>query len=172
MTIYFSSETRGFYTDAINGDAIPADAVEVSQDAYDALHAAQNCSAGTIVAGADGQPEFRLAEPASHAAMRGAFLQSVRTRREAILNRLAGVGFAALASGDTLAVQAIAVARADLLDITTCAGVAAAQVVPALQAAVCAELLRIASALPDEARRAFTDAGIPVSVSLPASGED
>jgi hypothetical protein len=99
----------------------------------------------------------------SFAALSARYFDSVRTTREVVLNRLAGIGMAALANDDTAAVQAIHMARADLLDITSCAAVLAAQDIAALQAAVNAEYGRIAATLPDEARRAFADAGIALA---------
>ena len=99
----------------------------------------------------------------SFAALSARYFDSVRTTREVVLNRLAGIGMAALANDDTAAVQAIHMARADLLDITSCAAVLAAQDIAALQAAVNAEYARIAATLPDEARRAFADAGIALA---------
>jgi hypothetical protein len=41
MTMYFANSTRGFYASDIHGDAIPADAVEISDDQYVALLDAQ-----------------------------------------------------------------------------------------------------------------------------------
>ncbi|MCA1862913.1 hypothetical protein LE191_22645 [Janthinobacterium sp. HSC-3S05] len=87
----------------------------------------------------------------------GTHLDAVRATRDAILNRLAGIGFAAMASGDAGTVQAITAARACLLDITICPTVAAAQDIATLQAAVSAEYARIAATLSGEARRAFDD---------------
>jgi hypothetical protein len=102
----------------------------------------------------------------SFAAWSVRYFDSVRTTREVVLNRLAGIGMAALASDDTAVVQAIHMARADLLDITSCAAVLAAQDIAALQAAVNAEYARIAATLPDEGRRAFADAGIALAAPV------
>ncbi|HEX7687337.1 MAG TPA: hypothetical protein VF453_06510 [Burkholderiaceae bacterium] len=55
MTRYYSKSTSGFYVDAIHGEAMPTDAVEISDDDYGALMTAQ-ASGKSIVAGADGKP--------------------------------------------------------------------------------------------------------------------
>lgn len=169
MTIRYAPSTGNFYPYTEEYATLPDDIVEVDYADFERVMARKP---GQTFALKRGKLVISDAPPVAFEILAAHYLDKIRLARDTVLNRLAGIGFAALAGGDKLAVQAIAAARADLLDITTCAGVAAAQDMPALQAAVCAELLRIASSLPDEARRAFTDAGIPVSVSLPASGED
>lgn len=59
---YYSATTRGLYVLEINGDAIPADAVELSGEQYDAIitAGAQN---KTVVPDANGRPI--LVDPAS-----------------------------------------------------------------------------------------------------------
>lgn len=56
MTVFYSPEAGGFYTEEIHGaDGIPADAVEITQAEHAALLDAQ--SAGKIIkAGAEGKP--------------------------------------------------------------------------------------------------------------------
>lgn len=56
----FSKSTSGFYIEAIHGDNIPDDAVEISNDEHAALLEGQS-QGKRIVAGPDGHPE--LAEP-------------------------------------------------------------------------------------------------------------
>jgi len=57
----FSPSTKGFYLEAIHGDNIPSDAVEITNEEHAALLAGQ--SAGKIItAGPDGVPY--LADPA------------------------------------------------------------------------------------------------------------
>lgn len=53
--MYYSALTGGFYTRDIHGDAIPADAVEITADRHAALMAAQ-ASGKAITADADGFP--------------------------------------------------------------------------------------------------------------------
>ena len=55
MKLYFSKSTNGFYTDEIHGEAIPADAVEITEEQHAELLAGQ--STGKIITSdADGNP--------------------------------------------------------------------------------------------------------------------
>lgn len=55
MQMFYAPSTSGFYTPHIHGDAMPADAVAVTDTLYAALMAGQE-SGGSIAAGPDGQP--------------------------------------------------------------------------------------------------------------------
>lgn len=55
MNKYYSPSTRGFYADEIHGDSIPANAVEITTEQYQALLAGQS-SGKLIQADADGYP--------------------------------------------------------------------------------------------------------------------
>ena len=163
MTIFYSNTTRGFYPEDMRADyeqagTWPADGVEVTPDDEAMLREAITAGA-TIRKKSGGKWSITAPPPPPFTVLAAPYLASVRQARDAILNRLAGIGFAAMASGDVATAQAVAAARTCLLDITTCPTVAAAQDIEALQAAVSAEFQRIADALPDEARRAFDDAG-------------
>ncbi|OEZ70033.1 hypothetical protein JAB5_41030 [Janthinobacterium sp. HH103] len=157
MPVRYSPSTGFFYPVNITYQDIPSDVFEVSEADHLAAHAAR-ASGGSFkfVKGT-----LRTTPPPAmpYARVSAAYLDSVRARRDAILNRLAGIGFAAMADGDADTVRAITAARACLLDITICPTVAAAQDMAALQAAVNAEFARIAATLSDEARRAFDEAG-------------
>lgn len=160
-TMFFSSSTRGFYPEQMRADydaagTWPDDAVEVSpEDEARLRDAIAACAAIRLTTG--GKWKITAAPPPPFAVLAAPVLAGVRQVRDAILNRLAGIGFAAMADGDADTVQAIAAARAWLLDITICPTVAAAQDIEALQAAVNAEYARIAATLSGEARRAFDD---------------
>ncbi|MDN2699322.1 hypothetical protein O0882_23680 [Janthinobacterium sp. SUN073] len=167
MTIFYSNAIRGFYPAAMRADyeragTWAADAVEVTPEDEAMLREAITAGA-TIRKKSGGKWTITAPPPPPFAVLAAPTLASVRQTRDAILNRLAGIGFAAMASGDTATAQAIATARTCLLDITTCPTVAAAQDIEALQAAVNAEFQRIAEALPNEARRAFDDAGLALA---------
>jgi hypothetical protein len=88
-----------------------------------------------------------------------AYLVTVRETREAILNRLAGIGVAAILSGDAVTSQAVATARLALLAITDDKGVVAASDIDALKAAVLAAYKAIAKSTPAELRKAFDVVG-------------
>lgn len=161
MNKVFSITTRAFYAIDMRADyeaagTWPADAIDVSSNDEDKLRAAISAGAG-IKRLASGGWKITAPPAPSFATLAAPYLASVRQVRDAILNRLAGIGFAAMADGDAGTVQAIAAARTWLLDITTCPTIAAAQDIEALQAAVNAEYARIAATLTGEARRAFDD---------------
>ena len=159
--MFFSSSTRGFYPEQMRADydaagTWPDDAVEVSpEDEARLRDAIAACAAIRLTAG--GKWKITAALPPPFSVLAAPVLAGVRQVRDALLNRLAGIGFAAMADGDADTVQAIAAARAWLLDITICPTVAAAQDIEALQAAVNAEYARIAATLSGEAQRAFDD---------------
>lgn len=170
MHKYFSVSTGGFYIEALRAayDAAgtwPADAIPVTP-ADEAMLREAICAGATIRKKSGGRWSIAARPAPSFAVLAAPYLASVRQVRDAILNRLAGIGFAAVASGDTDTVQAIVQARTCLLDITICEAVAAAHDLDALQAAVGAEYQRIADTLPDEARRAFADAGITLTPNV------
>ncbi|AYM75191.1 hypothetical protein D9M09_04775 [Janthinobacterium agaricidamnosum] len=157
MAVRYSPSTGFFYPVNIEYQDIPSDVFEVSEADHLAAHTAR--ASGGSFKFVKGALRITPAPAIPYGQVCAFYLDTVRARRDGILNRLAGIGFAAMASGDAAIAQAIATARTCLLDITICATVVAAQDVDALQAAVSAEFQRIADALPQEARRAFDDAG-------------
>lgn len=161
MDKVFSTTTRAFYAIDMRADyeaagTWPADAIDITSNDEDKLRAAISIGAG-IKRLTSGSWKITAPPAPSFATLAAPYLASVRQTRDAILNRLAGIGFAAMADGDADTVQAIAAARAWLLDVTICPTVAAAQDIEALQAVVNAEYARIAATLSGEARRAFDD---------------
>jgi hypothetical protein len=168
MTIRYSYSTGNFYPHYIEYPHLPDDLIEVDEEDY---AAAMGRPAGHTFQFVDGQLIITAPTPTPLLVQCDAFLVGVRKTRDGILNRLAGIGFAAVASGDTDTVQAIIAARTWLLDITICPTVAAARDLDELQAAVSIEFQRIADTLPHEARRAFEDAGIALApnVALPVT---
>ncbi|WFR81088.1 hypothetical protein P9875_07945 [Janthinobacterium rivuli] len=157
MPVRYSPSTGFFYPVNIEYQDIPSDVFEVSEADHLAAHTAR--ASGGSFKFVKGALRITPAPAIPYDQVCAIYLDTVRARRDGILNRLAGIGFAALTSGDAASAQAIATARTCLLDITICATVTAAQDMDALQAAVSAEFQRIADALPQEARRAFDDAG-------------
>jgi hypothetical protein len=86
-----------------------------------------------------------------------AYMGTVRALRERVLNRLAGIGFAAANStpADSATVQAVCVARAALLALPADAGIKAATTLDELQAAVAVAYKTIAAAAPARVKGAF-----------------
>ena len=86
------------------------------------------------------------------------YLGTVRTMREGILNRLAGIGLAALVDDDQPTVAAVVAARRRLLDITKVPAALAAYVkkdAVALKAAIKAEYAAIVQSVPANLVNAF-----------------
>lgn len=157
MPVRYSPSTGFFYPVNIAYQDIPSDVFEVSEADHLAAHTVR--ASGGSFKFVKGMLRTTPPPAIPYAQVSAAYLDSVRARRDAILNRLAGIGFAAMANGDADTVRAITAARACLLDITICQTVAAAQDMDALQAAISAEFARIAATLSDEAQRAFDEAG-------------
>lgn len=84
-------------------------------------------------------------------------LDAVRSAREVVLNRLAGIGFAAMASGDAATVQKALDARAALLAITTAPAVAVATDEAGLEAALATTYDSIVQAAGPGLIKAFQD---------------
>lgn len=162
MTIRYSYSTGNFYPHYIEYPHLPDDLIEVDDEDY---AAAMGRPAGHAFQFENGQLVISAPTPTPLLVQCDTFLVGVRKTRDGILNRLAGIGFAAVASGDTDTVQAIIAARTCLLDITICPTITAARDLDELQAAVSSEFQRIADTLPQEARRAFEDAGITLAPS-------
>ena len=88
------------------------------------------------------------------------YLGEVRDMRERLLNRLAGIGAAAIVSGDAATQQAFVQARQRLLDITKIPDALVAYTagnLPALQAAVKKEYVAIVAAAPPSLTKAFDE---------------
>lgn len=75
----YSKQTGGFYHEAIHGAAIPADAVEIDDDAYRDLMRAQS-GGKQIRAGQDGRPVAEVAAPSN-----AETAAAVRGRRNSLL---------------------------------------------------------------------------------------
>ena len=60
--MFYSAQTGGFYDRAIHGDAIPADAVEITSEEWQALLDGQK-QGKVIAAGKGGRPELQDAPP-------------------------------------------------------------------------------------------------------------
>lgn len=86
-----------------------------------------------------------------------AYLVAVRDLRERILNRLAGIAAAALATGNTTTLASFVAARQALLNITKAPGVAEAVDAEETKAAIKAEYIRIVLASPVDLRSAFDE---------------
>jgi len=79
--MYYSKMTGGFYNEAIHRDSIPADAVQITDDLYESLLAAQSLGQ-QIGADDDGYPVVVPITPEMHEAERS---MDARARRDACI---------------------------------------------------------------------------------------
>lgn len=158
----FSPSTKGFYDallldDYISAGVLPDDASEVSPEDEQVIRAALT-RGDTVVQDAHGNWAFIPAPPVPFSELSAPFLAEVRTTREFILNRLAGIGMAAVIDGDTATAGSVAQIRQQLLDITEAPAVLAAiaaENLSALEEAVKLRYKEIAAAVPLAVRTAF-----------------
>ena len=155
MHYKFSPSAGCFYPSDVPYADIPADAFNVTdKDFADAMGRPDGHTFTFI----NRQLVITPPAPVPFAASASGFLSEVRSTREAILNRLAGIGMAALVDGESGIAAAIAQARRELLEITEAPEVLAAigaENMPALEDAVKARYKAIAAGVPLEVRNAF-----------------
>lgn len=84
-------------------------------------------------------------------------LSNVRNSREVVLNRLAGIALFAMATGDSVTVNACATARSSLLDITTLPSVANSTDYDSLKTNLKTAYLEIKESVPENVRTAFRE---------------
>ena len=104
MTTLYSNKARGFFPADMQAayeaaGTWPADGVEVTPEDEAKLRAAIAAGA-TIRKKSGGKWDITAPPPLPFAVLAAPYLASVRQTRDAILNRLAGIGFAAMADGD------------------------------------------------------------------------
>ena len=157
----FSQETQCFYHAKmmqayIDSNQLPEDAQDVSKEEEETIRAAivrrETASQDT-----HGAWQF-IAKPVSFQDQAVRLMADVRTTREAILNRLAGFGMAALVDDATATADAIAKARRALLDITEAPEVVQAmdaESISALHDAIANRYKNIEETLPADIRMAF-----------------
>ncbi|WP_431477843.1 hypothetical protein [Massilia eburnea] len=156
MKIRFSPSTGAFYPlDIDYGDKLPIDVIEVLQEDYDAAMARP---VGHSFAFVNGKLVITAPSPLPFADAASAYMTEVRETREAILNRLAGIGMAAVIAGDMSSANAIALARQSLLDLPSCPLVSSAmntKSLAKLEEAVKVRYKEIVAAVPLAVRTAF-----------------
>ncbi|PJJ20065.1 hypothetical protein CLU90_3297 [Janthinobacterium sp. 67] len=146
MHTRYSPTTGNFYPfDLAYPNGLPADVIEVSQEDFAAV---LQRPPGHSFAFLDGELAISAPEPEPYAQVAQAYLDSVRTKRDQILNRLSGIGFAAVEEADQRTVQAVLVTRQALLDITEVPAVLAATHADALKQAVNAAYQHIVAQAP------------------------
>lgn len=78
----FSAQTKGFYLTELHGDAVPADAVEITEEEHAALLAAQ-AAGQMITAGTDGRPVAQDRPALAGAELERALLRAVQRHIDA-----------------------------------------------------------------------------------------
>lgn len=155
MHYKFSPTTGCFYPSDVPYVEVPADAFNVMEKDF---RNAMGRPDGHTFKFVGRQLVITPPAPVPFSALATGFLTGVRNTRESILNRLAGIGLAALVDGDSGVAEAIAQARRQLLDITEAPDVLAAigaENMVALEDAVKARYKVIAAGVPLEVRNAF-----------------
>ena len=146
MNTRFSPTTGNFYpSNLAYPNGLPADVIEVSDDDFTAV---LQRPPGHSFAFLDGELVISAPLPEPYAQMAQAYLDSVRAKRDQILNRLSGIGFAAVEEADQRTVQTVLAARQALLDITEVPAVLAASNADALKKAVNAAYQQIVAQAP------------------------
>lgn len=135
MDTRFSPSTGCFYPRDISYPELPDDLIDVSQKDFDA---AMDRPAGHTFAFVGGALVISPPAPVVFSDLAAPRLAAFRQNRETALNRLSGMGFAALQVGDTDQAQEIATVRANLLDVPAVPAVRNATTLPALDAALAA----------------------------------
>jgi hypothetical protein len=146
MNTRFSPTTGNFYpSNLAYPNGLPADVIEVSDDDFTAV---LQRPPGHSFAFLDGELVISAPLPEPYAQMAQAYLDSVRAKRDQILNRLSGIGFAAVEEADQRTVQTVLAARQALLDITEVPAVLEASNADALKKAVNAAYQQIVAQAP------------------------
>ena len=158
MPIRYSPSTGYFYPTSIEYQDIPLDVIEVSEADHLAAHTTR--ASGGSFEFAEGILCITPPVAIPYAQVRAAYLDTVRVRREGILNRLAGIGFAAMGASDADTVKGVLEARQALLDITVAPLVLAATDLDTLTAAMKSTYAAIIAAAPPVIREAFDPAAI------------
>lgn len=150
----YSATTGGFYDREIHGDNIPADAVEITAEEHVTLLNGQS-SGKRIVADENGFPV--LAAPPAIPFDPVPLLEKVRQAREVVLNRLSGIGMAAIIANDATTVQAVLSVRQGLLDITKVATPEVSGSYDTLRAAFMESYAAIVDSAPANVKNAFAE---------------
>lgn len=158
ITRYSPSTRTSYPLDIDYGDNLPSDVVEVPLADYEAAIEAR--ASGGIIELVDGKLKITPAAAIPFAILSAPFMAEVRTKREVILNRLAGIGMAALINGDTGTAAAVVATRRSLLDITTYHGVVTATTMDELRAAVATVYAAVIASTPETMRTVFNSLDI------------
>lgn len=131
--MYYSPSTNGFYTPEIHGDNIPADAVEITREHYDALLAGQS-NGQRIVADADGYPILQDPPAPTPQQIEAAFTAAIQERLDSFARER---GYDSILSACTYATSSVPRFAAEgkrAVDVRDATWAAAAQLLGEVQA--------------------------------------
>lgn len=152
---FASESTQGFYFD---GDALPDDAVQISDALYQRVIISQTGSPWRLV---DGDIVFEQPAQIDAAAMLNLAKIELRPLRDKILQKVVDIGTAAMATGNTALKEEVFLqpngVRQRLLDITDDPSLNAATTREDMEASVIAYYAAIVSTVSPELRGAFKD---------------
>lgn len=134
MKIRFSPSTGNFYPNEINyGSNVPSDIIVVDHEVY---KQAMSRPAGTSFDIVDGNLRVLAPEEPSLSSQRAVIDAGMRAERAAILARLPGFGFEALATGDTAKSSAVLAAIKALKDLPEAPSIVQAKTASELSSAI------------------------------------
>lgn len=152
----YAKSTNGFYDEAIHGDNIPFDAVEITDELHAALIEGQS-QWRRIAADENGYPVLQDVPPTPVGVLLASVKDELRTMRRDMLDAVTGIGFRASVSGNTALATESATVSQQLLNITDDQALNAAQTYDDMRSAGIAAYRRIADAVSADLRSAFKD---------------
>lgn len=154
--MFYSKKTGGFYDLKIHGDAIPSDAVEITDEYHFSLIESQS-NGGIIAANELGFPVAIYPPESTVPELIERTKGEMRALRTDILNAVTGIGFRANVVGNSVLAQEAAQVSQQLLDITDDPALHAAQTYDDMRAAGMAAYRRIADSVSPGLRSAFKE---------------
>lgn len=151
MQMFFSASTLGWYCDEVHGENKPSDAIAVSDDLY------AECQGRRVIAGSDGLPRVYVEPPPTVADLIVKARAEIRVQRQPIIEILDGLQISALTKGELSRAQEIETAKQGLRDLTDI-DLTECENYEAMRLKVKARYIQLATALPLDVRRAFSEA--------------
>lgn len=151
--MFYSKSTGGFYDTEIHGNAIPSDAVEITNEEHAALLIGQ--SAGKLItADTNGAPVLTDPVPTPLPDLIAFAKVKIRAMRSGAFASLAGIQSQALANGDTATAKAISNLQ-DMLKVLPDIDLSGCKTQADIEAAFTAAWLAVVAAAPANVANAF-----------------
>lgn len=157
--MFYSKSTGGFYSRDVHGDAIPADAIQITPDYHAELLAGQ--SAGKcITANESGAPVLTDPAPTPLPIVIEQSKARVRAARVTVFGTLAGIQSQALSDGDTTTAKSISTIQTQLADLPSI-DLSACETAQDVEEAFALAWATIAAGAPDKVAKAFNQVLAP-----------